>query len=128
MELKDFIGKTPSSVIQQGDAEIVFEFTDGTAFCLNHSQNCCESVYIESVVGDWTDLIGHPLLVCEETGGVIPANHEPHDGSETWTFYKFAGIKGYVDVRWYGSSNGYYSERVDLETRAGADAEWSSQW
>ena len=115
-ELSDMIGKVFTSVEQVND-DLVFTCLDGV-FTFTHNQNCCESVDIESIVGDLGDLVGSPLLLAEEStsdsnpeGVAVPE----YQDSFTWTFYKFATIKGYVDVRWYGSSNGYYSERVDLE-------------
>jgi hypothetical protein len=85
-------------------------------FHFYHSQDCCESVYIESVVGDLADLVGSPILMAEEVSGESPAGFVENDyGCIEWTFYKFATIKGYVDVRWFGESNGYYSTSVTME-------------
>ncbi len=96
-----------------GDGEMLFETADGERFLFAHEQDCCESVRIEDVCGDILDLVGEPLLLAEEVSGYIGPAPEYAD-SYTWTFYKFATRKGYVDVRWLGESNGYYGESVDL--------------
>ena len=103
------LGKTFWAVTKTDD-ELRFMCDDGT-FVFSHSQSCCESVYIESVVGDLQDLVGSPMLRAEE--GTQDDTHATECG--LWTFYKFATRNGYVDVRWYGSSNGYYGVGVDID-------------
>jgi hypothetical protein len=111
--MEKLIGRIVENVIIQGDDEIWMYFKDGSYAKWYHYQDCCESVVIDDVNGDWKDLYGHPLLVAEERIG--NNTQSGHDQSETWTFYTFRSIGGSVDVKWHGSSNGYYSESVDFE-------------
>lgn len=112
-KIEDMVGKVFTSVRNEG-TELVFENAT-ERFVFFHQQDCCEHVSIEDVCGELQDLAGEPLLMAEEVEGLSPVefNEEDHE-SVTWTFYKFATRKGYVDVRWLGESNGYYSEGVSL--------------
>ena len=96
-----------------GDGEMTFVAEDGRRFVFTHMQDCCETVDIADIVGDINDLVGEPLLRAEEVSNADGPEPE-YAESYTWTFYKFATRKGYVDVRWLGQSNGYYSESVSL--------------
>lgn len=117
MEFKDLIGKTLTSVENIDNEELVFTVSKSKKYKLYHDQDCCEDVRIEDVIGDLNDLVGSPIVMAEEATSEenpedITKDNE-HD-SFTWTFYKLATVKGYVTVRWYGESNGYYSESVDF--------------
>ena len=110
-EISDLMGKTLTRIVKNDDVEIKFFTTNGDVYVMYHEQDCCESVRIEEIIGDLNNLIGSPIVMAEETSN----QDTPRDGdSETWTFYKIATLKGYVTIRWYGESNGYYSESVDF--------------
>lgn len=110
------VGKTLVSVSNNGNEEIIFITDTKEQFKLFHSQDCCEDVSIESIVGDLQDLVGSPMLLAEESCSSEDPEGVSVKGQDsfTWTFYKFATLKGYVDIRWYGESNGYYSESVSF--------------
>jgi hypothetical protein len=129
----DLLGKTLTKITVTGDegdehdkTEMYFECSDGTRYKMFHDQSCCEDVYLEDVVGDLDDLIGVPIALAEEVsyGSTddegnknkdVPPAKGKYDDSWTWTFYKLATIKGYVTLRWYGTSNGYYSESMTFK-------------
>ena len=140
--VSELVGKTLIN-IAQNDNELIFTCSDGDKFKMCHEQDCCEGVFlddicggvfVDDICGDLNDLLCTPILKAEEVSNEDfeksfdekfklreegdyyekddEGNYKPE--SYTWTFYKFATSKGYVDIRWFGSSSGYYSESVSF--------------
>lgn len=103
------LGKTIRR-IEYGDHFIVF-FTYSEAYLLEHRQSCCEEVYLENICGDLSCLLDCPLEIAE-----CQEEEEELDeyGLVGSTAYKLATSKGYVEIVFTGTSNGYYEVNVDL--------------
>lgn len=97
---------------------IVFITSTSEVYKMYHLQDVCESVSIEDICGDLNLLLNKPILVAEEAMN----EYHKYDDSYTWTFYRLATIDTYVTIRWYGTSEGYYSEHVDFVKLGEEDA------
>ena len=108
---KELLGKKIKTVCMKEDPDsILFVFEDNSFAIMCHEQECCEVVYIEDINGDLSELEGAVLYSFEEASN----SDEDAFESATWTFYRIKSSKGYMDIRWYGKSNGYYSESVQV--------------
>jgi hypothetical protein len=103
-----------------GDSDaLVFEVDDREAYAMFYERDCCASCSIEDICGDLSDLENAKIVRAEQNGNrekePSPTPREYQDESFTWTFYRIGTRKGTVVIRWYGSSNGYYSETPCFE-------------
>ena len=120
-EFKELLGKTLTEIEGGVESdELIFHTDKGEVYRLYHYQECCEDVRVEDICGDLQDLIGSPILLAEEvtSEGVNPPDLKEapkYQDSFTWTFYKLVTNRGAVTIRWYGESNGCYSEEVYFE-------------
>lgn len=126
MDVSELVGKKVSLVwaLPEDDPhpDTLLFFVENKIYALYHAQDCCESVYLEDIEGDLNDLIGAPLIMAYESSS-DPASgatdysddFAEEDDLEKWTFYRFMTAKGDVVLRWYGTSNGYYSVDVDVK-------------
>ena len=97
------------------DDKLVLKTLCNRTFEMYHEQDCCESVSLIDVAGDFSDILGQVV-----TDARMDFSHgdegpdDSHDESTTWTYVKIVTQKGEVSLRWFGSSNGYYSETPDF--------------
>jgi len=119
VDFSDLVGKTVVKIYnedghlpKQYDSEINFLCDNGDVYTMYHEQSCCERVSVEDICGDWDDIINTPITVAVESTN---RGNSDEYSSSTWTFYNISTNRGNVFIRWYGSSNGYYSESVNFK-------------
>ena len=127
--LKEIEGKTLVKITglrTESDA-VKFHFTDGSVMTMEHQQDCCEYVSLCDFEDDIVGIEGATIITADEVtnegageilemlGAESAADREKDAESFTWTFYIINTDRGSLWLRWFGESNGYYSESVDCE-------------
>jgi hypothetical protein len=135
-KFEDLKGKTLLSAVGLSVGSESVNFTTDTSekYKMSYYEDCCAQCTIEDICGDTHDILGSPILLAEESSSREPSDevalsrlkektekevagryYYGGPDSETWTFYRLSTIKGSITIRWYGFSNGYYSESVTFE-------------
>ena len=116
-ELEVLIGKQIKEIkgFEKGSSEVQIKAESGELYSFCHIQDCCENVELYDFEGDSNSLCGAIIISADEVSS-DDEKRPAHDYEEsyTWTFYKIETTKGEVFMRWFGESNGYYSEGVDF--------------
>ena len=99
--------------LYQDSERVTIRFEDGSYITQYHESDCCETVEVHQVDGDIAKHIGATAIDYIEKSST--ANNDEVSESGTWTFYTLKTSSGYLDWRWLGESNGYYSEDVNSE-------------
>jgi hypothetical protein len=91
--------------------------TNQTTYKLYHEQDCCESVFVENVIGDEKDILNEEIIFAEEdTGANDPDWYgDNYNDCHTWTKYVLKTKNASLEFWFLGESNGYYNENVSIE-------------
>lgn len=142
-ELSNSIGRTVKSIegMREGSEIVRINFTEGPPLFMFGEVTCCEDKNIEDIAGDPEDLIGRPLVICEEVKGdqTIPKDvldaiaildgddfdliddmdedlknrAERFRGNEhLWTYYRFGTDAGTVVLRWLSTHTSCYASDI----------------
>ena len=131
VKFSDLEGKKVVEILgaEVGSEKLTFVCDDGEKYSMEYFGECCASCSIEDIAGDTADLIG-TIVRAEDPSSLDNFNENDeakaaHGGYEpdsfTWTFFIVGTTKGTVTIRWYGSSNGYYSESPNFYKDDGKD-------
>lgn len=110
-DLSVMVGKTFTEiVVDETEQDFILFKNEDYTFEMTHQQDCCESVWLESIDQDIQNLVGQEILEFTERIEQGDVDY----GTYTWTFYHIKTARDTFVLHWKGESNGYYGESVDL--------------
>ena len=110
-DIKDLTDSVVKSIdIDDSDQRVLITLEDGRSFVIEHHQDCCESVWIDSGEQDMLKLQNKKIV----EANVEYDEHSTCSESGTVTLFKFRTDEDTVVLKWIGESNGYYSETADI--------------
>jgi len=112
VDISALIGKRIVQV-DESSSSVHFHTECGKHYIMEHIQDCCESVYLDSVDGNLQGLVGGIVYSASMDSQDIP-RPDDYDGIARWTFYRISTDREFVHLTWRGSSNGYYSVGVSF--------------
>ena len=113
--MERLVGEVITGYKINSDDEILLKlYTKDKIIIFYHDQECCEEVWLETDPEEIKRIIGSPILQAEERTEECEELEEWWERN-TYTFYTIRTLKDTLTLRFIGTSNGYYSEDVDIE-------------
>ena len=109
VDFHSLIGQTITELSTGDDTHIT---TNTGKYIIFHSQDCCERVGLEKVIGNIDDVLNSPITLAEEDSQDPDWYTEKFWESHTWSAFYLETEKGRVELWFLGQSNGYYGESM----------------
>lgn len=113
--MKELIGKKVSAAYVGNADEVLLFLTDAGPIAYKTYGDCCSETWFADIVGV-SALIGGTVRTVEDS---VPDDYNDEDGRCRQEYdsvygHKVVTDKGYVDIVYRNSSNGYYGGSCDL--------------
>lgn len=112
--MKELIGKTVTGLrVNEDQSVLAFDHPDGTSTSYRTWGDCCSETWFADITGV-AALLGGNVLDVEFVD--LPVVDDKRTRQESDEFYgvKLKTDKGYADIVYRNSSNGYYGGDIDL--------------
>lgn len=114
--MKELIGKTVVGLkVDSDQSHLVFEHPDGSTTIYETYGDCCSETWFADITGV-SALLGQEVLTAEEVELPADIAQDARCRQEEDSFYgvKLTTAKGYIDIVYRNSSNGYYGGSIEI--------------